>query len=531
LTHQNLEYRNFLKFRKENRTTLLTNIASDITGQQDNNMLHNQNKLNIYPLIYWVFFLAMATHLILFTWSVANPYIRSDGWFFISDFLQPFYSGNFHFSDLYTLRGNTDHAQPFHRLILLVNAKLFDLDFKYEAIFGSFFNILIAALLSLHFKKTHNSQLQNQPIKELIALITITILVFSLNSTVNYSWSLVTMAFFPLSINIMLFIAISNHINSNKTPGFLIASLTLLVLFAGDDAGILALLSASLILTLLWPITKNKNTWKYLAIIVVSMLFYELFKYNVVNILSESKANNSILKSLEYYLAHWDSLIQILSAPFADSLIHKRHLTSFTSYSDQISLALGLFLIVLHLFFWYSFFKHKLYQHSHIPAMLTLYSYALIAGIMIYRVPTFGYEYFHQPRYVLSYQIGLWGCILGLLSLHISKRPAPSLSKALFYLGTSAIIIIQILLVNIAWKSPPYLAIWQKEHAKNILFFSSERDKGKPCSKGKMSFPICKMHPEKRNSIIEFLEKERLNVFSSRIQKAYLKQQNMKYIN
>ena len=201
----------------------------------------------------------------------------------------------------------------------------------------------------------------------------------------------------------------------------------------------------------------------------------------------------------------------------------------FPGIKEELSLVLGFSFMSLHLYTWYAFFKYKLYKKSYLPIMLMLYSYALTAGIMFYRVPVFGYEYMHQPRYFRVYNIGLWGSALVLLSIYYVKSTSGGTVAVtrrkirwLLYFAVFIVVGVQLTLANHAWKDKKYQLAWQKQHAKNIIYYSGDTDFGVPCTKAKASFPICSMNSSKREELIGFLENEKLNVFSERIRKDYL---------
>ena len=157
--------------------------------------------------------------------------------------------------------------------------------------------------------------------------------------------------------------------------------------------------------------------------------------------------------------------------------------------------------------------------------MLMLYSYALTAGIMIYRVPDLGVNYIHQPRYVKTYSIGLWGCAWGLLSLYVVKGTASSYVKSyknILYVAVFLIMLVQFIHARHAWNAQKYNIVWQKNHAARIVYYGGDEFLGKPCPEVNAKSKICRMGQKRRETLVGFLKDNKLNVFSERIRQDYL---------
>lgn len=483
------------------------------------------NNFNIIKILYGSLFLALSLNLLFYVGTTANPYLRSDDWFFLSDFLVPFYSDNFGFSDLYVLRGAADHLQPMHRILFILNAVLFDLDLRYEAVLGALFAVALAWMMSLHFKRSHGITDLKKDIA--LGMLAVVALVFSLNSTITYTWSLPAIGFMPVFLNIGFFIYLSSCIVKNEGSGILLATFGLLVLFVGDDVSVLVMIVASLILVIAAFVQKQNHIWRYLLIIISVVIVYQLFKSYMISGHVGEGNKSAILNGIKYYIKNWDVIYKIVAAPFSDSLIHTTHLRKYPDVKEGVSLFLGYAIILLHLYTWYAFFKYKLYRASYLPVMLMLYSYALTAGIVIYRVPEFGVNYMHQIRYVRTYQIGLWGCAWGLLSLYTVKTATTSrvkLYRYILYATVLFVISIQIIHARQAWVGQKYNIAWQKQHAAKIAYYGGDKILGKPCPEVKPGypFPICKMDQVKRETLVGFLKEKKLNVFSERIRQNYL---------
>ena len=480
-------------------------------------------EFRLTKVLFWVSFFILSFHLLYFVGTTAGPYLQNDGWFFVSDFLIPFYNGDFEFGDFYLIRGAADHVQPLHRILFFINAKLFDLDFRYEAVFGAFFVVLIARMMCLHFQNTHH--ITELPKDIAVGMLAIVMLVFSLNSINIYTWSLVTIGFIPLYLNIGFFIYLSNLIVKDKGSDLVLIAFGAIVLFVGDDGAVLVMVVAGLAVLIAGFIIKKKNILKYLFIIISMVLVYQLYRSYMIGYGDGGGAakKSVIYNGILYYLNNWGVIYKVIIAPFSDGFLHRIHLKTFPGIKEELSLFIGFSFMFLHLYTWYAFFKYKLYKKSYLPVMLMLYSYVLVAGIMIYRIPNFGADYMHQPRYIKAYQIGLWGCVWGLLSLY-SVKSLTSEKKHLvingLYFAAGLVLIVQLFITNHAWNAKNPINAWHKKHAANIIYYSGENVLEKECTK--VSSRICRTDPETRKRLIGFLKEEKLNVFSERIRKDYL---------
>jgi hypothetical protein len=472
--------------------------------------------------LFWFVFSLMVLHLIAYVASAANPYVRADGWFFVTEFLIPFYRGEFDFKDLYHIRSALDHAQPMHRLLMFANAKIFSLDFRYEAVFGALFCVLIALVICLHFIKTH--KLLALPKDIAIGLIVLVSVIFSLNSTTTYTWSIVALGYMTQFFIILFFIYLSGLVinRTDRWPGLI--ALMCIMLFVGDDASMLALIVAVFALSIISLVTRDRYYFKYLILLVATLVTYKVYSASVITMQNPGAEKLDLMGVVTFYIQNWRDLFILVVTPFADSIFHKQHLRFIGDYAGALSATIGLVIFLLHVYAWYAFFRYRLYEKSYLPVFLMLYSYALMAGIFVYRIPGYGVEGLHQPRYVRSYQIGLWGCLWVMLSVYwhrVSVIDNGRLLRRLFLFVSVSLLLTQLALSTHAWKGKKYELAWQDRLGSHILYYGGDQINGVPCPEGRSPLKLCKLKDKNRNKAVGFLKEKQLNVFSDRIRGAY----------
>ena len=465
--------------------------------------------------------IALALNTITLTYQIANPFVRSDGWYFVHDFLMPYYDGTLSIHDLFKIRGPSDHIQPVHRALLIINAELFELDFRYEAIVGVFFLIAIAVFSIRHFFSTHNEFRLN--IYTTAGLIAFLFTVFSLNSKMTYNWSLVTLGFMPLFLILLLFVYVSNLITRDKGTFTGLFTLSALTVFTGDNGASLAIITTSLIVLITAVFQRSVRAIKTFLVLILMMVAYHLMRAWLVSM--DTIGSDAVQKASEFYSDNLNRLYLVVVKPLSDSLIHNAYLSHLPIDSAAITIIIGVSLLIAHAYYLYAFYRYREYKTSYLPIFLMFYSYALIAGILLYRVPQFGIGYLDSPRYVRAYQIGLWGLVWGYISLYANhykdNRWQVYLNKALMT-AASLMIILQIAIIGIIWNIRDRDITWNREHAANILFYSGDAKNGRSCTDNKKPYPICNMDEEYRSRILSFLKAHELNAFSPRLQRDYL---------
>lgn len=475
--------------------------------------------------LFWLLIAILAINVVGYVANTSMPHVRSDAWFFVSEFLMPWYEGQFGFTDIYTVRGSGDHVQPIHRTLLFINAILFDLNFRIEAIFGVLFLIASCLILVRHILQI-TSHLQKDKSLYLL-LFSFSMIVLGFNTTVIYNWSLVTLGYMTVFINITLFILMSKLITNNDQTChrslILVSVVTALSLFVGDDIGILVGTLSVIVLGVVYAFGRKVHILKLAIIISSLVLLYTEIKAGILTNLSSNSSKNHLASAINFYFSDLSLLLEAIKVPLADSLLHISYLKKIFVEPEIASSLLGYMMICVHLVAWYIFIKYQLYRVTYVPVFLMLYSYALIAGILLYRVPDFGIGYLHSPRYIRAYQIGLWGMLMCyiLYFMNMTAVGRENVRKGVTVVA-SFLILIQVCLILVEWGNSKYINKYSEEAAARLIYYSGESDIGKPCNK-KTAGPICNMTDSERARLIGFLKDKRLNVFSDTIRSRYFR--------
>jgi len=483
-------------------------------------MTQNHNsKLRFVIIAIAIIFINVFVFILL----TSNPYIRSDAWIELQHFLIGFWeTGSFSLEDLYRIRSSTHHAQPFHRLLLAGNAVLFGLDFRVEAIFASLFTFGIVILFFKHLFKVFPQTLTSW--KTVVVLAALGASVINLNTTTTFLWSLVTLGYIPIFFIILFYIHLSKRLVQHQPPNWLTVFLLCSLLFIADDSGVIAVISAILI-TCIWSfLQRTPKVLIYPSMLVVVLCLYIFWRnYFILASGTPVGSKSSVLKGIEYLFANPNEWFSAITIPFADSVVHKLHLKKvFSDHAPLVSGLLGLCVLGVHFCCWYLYIKYKIYKKTLLPALLLLFSYGLILGIVLYRIPTIasGAEYLHQPRYGRTFQIGLWGCGLIAACLMIGSTPKPKWRTAVITALSIGFLVLQLYFTRSAWRSSQFIVNHHEKRAEQVLYFAGIAETESPCTvKSKSKF--CSFKEEKKELLVEFLQENELNFFNPRLLKKH----------
>ncbi len=472
--------------------------------------------------IFWSLVAVLAINVVAYVANTALPYVKSDAWFFVSDFLMPWYEGQFGFADLYTVRSNADHVQPIHRILLFINAALFDLDFRKEAIFGVLFLIAICLVLVRHMQLAPTNLQKDRSLPFFLFVFSMVVLGF--NTTVIYTWSLVTLGYITVFINICLFILMSRYIINDGADNrslMLVSGVAAVSLFVGDDIGILVGILSVIVLGVVYAIGREVRVLRLAIIIGALALLYSAMKAGLITNLSPKSSKGDLSGAIDFYFSDISLLLKAMTIPLADSVLHTRYLKKIFVGPETASSLLGFVVLCFHLVAWHIFIKHRLYRVSYVPIFLMLYSYALLAGILVYRIPDHGIGYLHSPRYIRAYQIGLWGMLMCyiLYFMNLSVVGREKIRKGMMTVAV-ILMLVQTGLIHVEWKAGKYVNRYSEKAAARLIYYSGEHDIGEPCNE-KTPGPICQMKEGERARLIGFLKENRLNVFSDSIRSRY----------
>ncbi len=459
---------------------------------------------------------------LLYTMWIANPVIRSDAWYFLNVFISKHLDGSLQWTDYFVKRGADDHSQPLHKLLLVLNTYWFALDFRYEAVVG--FIGMVVCCFCLIAIALGAVQRRLQP-GEVCLVSLIPLLLFSLNSMENYAWSLVILFYVVLPLALLLF-------SSSYRPGgvWRLATIffaTVICLIVMDNGGLLVGLAAiaALILEAL-----RGSEWRSAVVrmlpIVAGIVLYR-WAYALIIQAFPPEASDQSMGILNVLVAHGDQAWKWAVFPAAASVVH---LDSFVAVIGHLGhplmVAVGLMIAALHVAFWVSVWRTPAGRYATFMAVcLMLFVYSATAGIVVVRVPTHGWNYLLQHRYVASYQLANIALVLQWLSARNSGVDAtPSrmdgrrthLRRLLPVATLTAVALLQFGLSLRAWHQGRYIRAYNQAMAQTLFCLASHPDIEVPVCQP--LHPVCGWQPEIRNRLVGLLKDHQLNVFSQDFQ-------------
>lgn len=207
---------------------------------------------NPYPRRQWnpamPFFFAVVAlvciNALLFAVKAVNPLIASDSWHFVDVIVRKAAAGDLSIGDLFFKRDAFDHAQPLRKLILLFHYRFFDLDFSVETVIA-----MIAAFLNLWLlwlvAAATRIQGQRDGAIGLLLFAAMTAVYLSLNASVVFSWSLLTLNFTSHTFLLLFVIAFWRCIEQpGRSRLILLFCAALLADMVTDDTGLIVTAAA-----------------------------------------------------------------------------------------------------------------------------------------------------------------------------------------------------------------------------------------------------------------------------------------------
>jgi hypothetical protein len=208
-----------------------------------------------------------------------------------------------------------------------------------------------------------------------------------------------------------------------------------------------------------------------------------------------------------------------LFIPFGDSFWHPVNFAQMTQRGASIAtLASTVFAVALNLYFWVIVFiawrRRATSVQMALAVFLMLTSYALTLAIVVNRVPEFGWQYLHQPRYVIFDQLSLVACVIA-MHWRLGQAPKGRSTELVAVTCIASILLFsQLMLSRAAWKLPPYLTTNYQTAALNLGAIRDGRD---PINCPSNITPCSYDQPE-RIRLVYMLESRGLNIFSRAFQ-------------
>lgn len=450
-----------------------------------------------------------------FSYATSIPLVQSDAWIFLDTYVRKYLEGSFGWRDFFLQVHSSDTNLPLHKLVLFFHINHFSMDFKVEGLVGVASGIGLVLLLAATAAGPNPSRwnISGYALLAWLALVTL-----SLNSSNVYTWPLATMWFLNVLLVAIYFVIMARSDMSPWRAGMVTIVLGLLV----DEVALVAVLSAVAALmmvrdTVSWR-SRAQQAAGALAGLVLVRAAYALFNA-IHGVAGGPGAGTGLLQGLAALLSS-DGL-RLLLLPLGDSLIHLHARQDwFATNHVKVVYALGAVLLAAHCAFWWMTLASRApllaadARPRRVAVALMLLFYGTLTGIALQRVPVFGLEYLHQPRYVLFYQLNLAALGLMAFSWYRVGSGRPITRK----FGGSALLALLLAVGLLQW----HLSVRSWEHAKHLSVYveGAARTLGQlamdPGTEAACAdiLTVCNFPPYKRAQMLDLLANYQLNIFN-----------------
>ena len=477
----------------------------------------------------WINSVAVATGLIVALAAIVNAYsysmitaiplIQSDGWYFLDGFLGKFIREGFSFGLLFEQANSANTNLPLQKAILFFHTRYFGMDFRVEGLFGTASGIALVLVLA---RAAAARSIRTWSVPEALLLAALALSLLSLNSTNLYTWPLAGLWFLPILVAAgYMWLAFAFP---RAAVALLVASFVLGVLLDEVAYPVLLATLGALVLAPHWRAPRQLILLLGAGVggIAASRLFYwatAAFGDAAMKGATGAEGAPPLADLLGPGL--WKAVI----LPLSDSVIHQANLEPLLGAAGPAAaMAIGVVLVLAHAWFWWRVvfgLRRDPPAAARVAtllaaAMMLLY-YALVAGIVIQRVPVFGFEYLHQPRYVLFYQLNL--AALALMIYRDVRFALPAKlrapSGALAMAMVLALCGLQFRLSVLAWEQAKYLSTYLEGVSKTMGRVAADPTAQIECAD---IMTICQFPPAKRRELMDLLIRHQLNLFSPAFQ-------------
>jgi len=458
-----------------------------------------------------------------FVLRASSPLVRDDSWYFLDVFLRKAINGDLRLGDFFVRRMGADHSQPLFKLVLLFEWRYLDLDLAFGAVVG----VCAAAAYGLVLHRIIATERSNDrsDIFRYIAWAAICVVLFTLNADAAiWTWPLVALENVT-SLTILLFALTAWHAHRTQRYTALVL-VTLLLGITSDDSALvaaIAVVAAMLLMQLRDPAQRRQSAWKVLAVIAACTVLVRIGYTHapIVGGMTETPLSSRLGLLTEHFRdkGWWMWAILPLTLP-----VFYRSPTRFIHPEawPAVQVVMGLLLLAAHLWFWRTALRGKYNRAVFVAVCLMLVSYGWVAGIILGRVATAGNDYLHQPRYVLLYG----GHLIALLlmwagSSNVAVRSSTrwhAIGTWLPAAGCLVLLVGQILASRHEWHVRPYLWTYYASMAHQIDDLTKDPEHVRACAP---ELPVCRWPVEKRRELTQLLSQNRLNVFSSNVQRRH----------
>lgn len=470
----------------------------------------------------WPAFVALALASVAFVNAAmyisyaGNPFVTSDGWYFVDAFLQKYYNGGVTLQDLYMKRSADDHAQPIHKLLLIWNADTFSLDFVIESYIG--LAIAAAAWLLMLYAAWQDNRNRNTRAWWLLPMVATAASFVSLSGGMVFNWSLVTLSYLgPLA---MVGLAMAAWQAIERNQWLPLAVVAPIVMFTMDGTAVICAISTVCALSLREIKLRGKNwqrTAAAIAVVILAAAAYRITSQLYLNPnISAAQPGTAAVSTL---LGMGGEQLQRMALKMAALSISdlapiQRYTPTNAEFIHQL---LGAAVVVAHAWFWWRVLRDRWNRTQFIAITLMLFCYGAAAGIVLSRVPVFGPDYVSQQRYLMLYQLGTVAIALMAAGANWEMWRRPQ--RIVIMAAMAFIVAIQLPLSRSTWAEAPYVQAYGNNLGRQMILLGND-----PSVKLASCAPmlvICQASIEEQKRSITLLQARQLNAYSTRMLRRY----------
>lgn len=459
---------------------------------------------------------ALILSVIVFVLQATTPFPIADAWYYISNLIQPWQEGRLTVADFFVMRGASDHMQPLYRLILLIQTVWFHMDFTVEALIGVVFAI---ACVYLWYRLSRN-ELARPPGSTITASLIglgLVAVIFSLNARGVYDWSLVALAFMGIFAVSVLLAATPSLVE--RRNWILLGFLVLLVFIVDNTYGILVILCAGALLTLMLARDQlQPRSWLRACGVLVGVgvaylaVCHALFPYR-----GAANPDQGFGPLMTLLKAHWRESFKLIAVPAGTTLAMPERIEQTLHIAAwQAELVVTLLAIPIcaaHVWFWINYLRGKPNTLVFLAAGLMLFFYLSLAAILLSRLPAFGFDYLYEPRYMQVYELQLVAFLM-MSARVLSEQPTARLFRGALTVAVLAFTALTFWYAILASREVPYIQAFHVKIATQMEQLAIDpANPPKDCLAAYIT-PCSYTIASERTKMFQTLERGPYNVFS-----------------
>lgn len=449
-----------------------------------------------------------------YTLVVANPLVQSDLWRMLDGFLGRFIDQGFRWADVFVEPYPSDTNLPLFKLFLFFNVRWFALDLRIEAVLA----VLVAALGVWMLVWFAGRTKEGHAVEKAWLLAVLALVWLSLNASATYAWPLALSWHVPVTLSIAYFCM------AMRASLPLLVAVTALLGILLDEFAYPVVLAACIARMLAGGEDKRRLVAVALSIalgLLASRVFYGVWEWAAASPPGGADAAVEMSRSLTGLLSlrAWKAV----AFPLTDSMVHVDNLGELFGHgAGSFRWMIAIALIMAHGWFWLTICKLARRRQgdnaSYLATATMLLGYAMVAGVLLQRVPQLGFDYLHQPRYVLFYQINLLAlAILAFRRVLVPTRLGSARRILLPALGI-ALLCLQLGLSALAWSRARESGGYYEKIAAEIGRVAADPGREHACE---AIVRVCAFPVDQRRRIMARLTRQQLNLFSPRFQRLH----------